>query len=510
MISQVASESRQKRPVTEASADGRELLGRSASVRVFSLPELVSMVFASADQATLAACAVVCRAWKESALDELWKHLDSILPLFRLLFDVEALLLSGLGGELEFDCVSSINDADWTKFRPYTQRVRSIDIDSISLSLFHSNRALLPAAAIHHPFETPLLPHVRKVKCIACCPACQLSVLTFVSQSTVELELGLDLELNVSREETAPLLRSLRRLSPNIQELVISATGLSVVRDVEIPLSEWISSLRQLTKLSLPPYCQSTAIVRAAGELPELKEFNITMNSTVARNREGREMEFWPDAFPKLRRLEWNSSLPRAFQLLQQSPQAQGLESLYLDCSSYDTQVDVPTFTRLIGRACPRLRELSLFLFPDPWKQPAEAFNGPLHVDVLDREASRGPLDMDVLYGLAPCQDLVTLRIGHPFPLTLNESDVNWIGTTRKKLECLVLCVDPDLHRAIESWMGTPISTLPLLAKLLLNLNHLGLYFNERDRMRFPGELHPQHQFKNLETLQVGFSTIQS
>ncbi|KAG8901252.1 hypothetical protein FRC00_008224 [Tulasnella sp. 408] len=327
-------------------------------------------------------------------------------------------------------------------------------------------------------------------------------MIRFVSQSTVELELGLDLGLEVSREETAALFHSLQRLSLNIQELSISATTFSVVSDAEIPLSEWISSLRQLTKLSLPPYYQSKAIVRAAGELKKLKEFKIMADSIVTANQEGRKMEFWPDAFPKLRRLEWNSSLPRAFQLLQPSPQAQALVTLYLDCSSYDPHVDVPTFTRLIGRTCPQLRELSLFLFPDPWKQHVEAFDDPLDLDVLDDEASRGPLDMDALNGLAACQNLVTLRIGHPFPLTLNGNDVHWIGTTWKKLESLVLCVDPDLNRTIEPWMGTPISALPLLAKLLPNLTHLGLYFKESDRMRFSGDLYPKHQFKNLETLQ--------
>lgn len=46
------------------------------------------MVFAFGDQATLAACALVRRLWREPALDELWKHLDSISPLLGLLPDV--------------------------------------------------------------------------------------------------------------------------------------------------------------------------------------------------------------------------------------------------------------------------------------------------------------------------------------------------------------------------------------------------------------------------------------
>ncbi|KAG9021462.1 hypothetical protein FS837_007245, partial [Tulasnella sp. UAMH 9824] len=326
--------------------------------------------------------------------------------------------------------------------------------------------------------------------------------------STVELDLELNLGFDVTREETTALFHSLQRLSPNIQELAIAVTSPSLVTDLEIPLSKWFSSLPKLTKLSLPPYYQSKTIVRAVGELKEVKEFKITTNSVVMADEEGREMEFWPGAFPELRSLEWNSSLPKAFRLLQHSPQAQALESLYFDCSSYDPQLDVPTFTCLIGRTCPQLRELSLFLFPDPWKQHAGASDEPLDTDVLYREASCGPLDMDVLSGLAPCQNLVSLRIGHPFPFTLDESDVHWIGTTWRQLKCLVLCVDPDLNRTIEWWMGTPISTLPLLAKFLPDLTHLGLYFNGRYGMRFSGDLYPQHQFKNLGTLQVGFSTV--
>lgn len=65
--------------------------------------------------------------------------------------------------------------------------------------------------------------------------------MAFVSQSTVELELELDLGFDVTREETTALFHSLQRLSPNIQELAISVTSPSVVSDVEIPLAKWIS-----------------------------------------------------------------------------------------------------------------------------------------------------------------------------------------------------------------------------------------------------------------------------
>lgn len=87
---------------------------------------------------------------------------------------------------------------------------------------------------------------------------------------------------------------------------------------------------------------------------------------------------------------------------------------------------------------------------------------------------------MDALYGLAPCQSLAKIRISHPFTLTLNESDVHWIGTTWKKLECLVLCADINTSsHPINPWMGTSISILPLLADVLPNLTHLDYTFDQ-------------------------------
>ncbi|KIO32335.1 hypothetical protein M407DRAFT_18650 [Tulasnella calospora MUT 4182] len=102
---------------------GGELFEKAASV--FSIPELASMVFAFADQATLAACAVVCPLWKEPALDELWKHLDSVLPLTELLPDVGTLSLS----EEVDDLVRLMRSVDWTKFRSYAQRVRNLNVE---------------------------------------------------------------------------------------------------------------------------------------------------------------------------------------------------------------------------------------------------------------------------------------------------------------------------------------------------------------------------------------------
>ncbi|KAG8961453.1 hypothetical protein FRC00_012217 [Tulasnella sp. 408] len=349
----------------------------------------------------------------------------------KLLFNAKALLQGGR----EYDAISSVRNADWERFSYYARRVRTINIQPGGLRLFHVNKALrLVLASIDYPFGPSLLPHVRKVKWVACCPACQVLMLRATSSSTVDLELDL---------KSVSLIGSLRELAPDLRELALRMTEPTPVGSLEDPLSRWISSLRHLTTLWLPPYYLSKTIVAAAGELKELRELKIIADPSVRPDEEGKEMEFRPDTFPRLRILECNLSLPRAVQLLQPSPRVEALESLYLDCSGHDNQ-SVSTFTHLLGQSGPELREISLILFLDR-RISAESFGQPLEVDVL---------------------------------------------------------YDPDADRLITPEMGTSIFTLALFAELLPNLSHLGLYFRNRDVVRFSGNLHPQHQFKNLRTLQ--------
>lgn len=52
--------------------------------RVLHIPEILSLIFRLSDTATRRNAALVCKAWMEPALDELWRSITP-LPLFRLL-----------------------------------------------------------------------------------------------------------------------------------------------------------------------------------------------------------------------------------------------------------------------------------------------------------------------------------------------------------------------------------------------------------------------------------------
>lgn len=93
--------------------------------------------------------------------------------------------------------------------------------------------------------------------------------------------------------------------------------------------------------------------------------------------------------------------------------------------------------------------------------------------------------------------------------MKLDEGDVRFIGATWKNLECLVLCPRPS---PLGRWpaTGISISVLPLLANALPNLTHLGLLFDFNEKIKYSGTLYPQHQFKNLQMLEVGHSRVPS
>lgn len=54
--------------------------------RALSIPEILQLVLSSGVcRITARNAALTCRLWMEPALDELWKDLDSVLPLFWVL-----------------------------------------------------------------------------------------------------------------------------------------------------------------------------------------------------------------------------------------------------------------------------------------------------------------------------------------------------------------------------------------------------------------------------------------
>jgi hypothetical protein len=58
---------------------------RSSQQRVLAIPELLELVLGFGDHTLQYACALVCQAWSNIALDLLWRDVDGLLNILRIL-----------------------------------------------------------------------------------------------------------------------------------------------------------------------------------------------------------------------------------------------------------------------------------------------------------------------------------------------------------------------------------------------------------------------------------------
>ncbi|KAI0710294.1 hypothetical protein C8T65DRAFT_777735 [Cerioporus squamosus] len=115
-------------------------------------------------RSTLAASALVCRVFSEKALDALWRVLDSIVPLLRL--------LPGTGSRTNIRIYRDISDAAWSRYQGYARRVRELN----SVEATNSSEATISI----HPSTwqillqrlggAPLLPMLRRLETVVMLP----------------------------------------------------------------------------------------------------------------------------------------------------------------------------------------------------------------------------------------------------------------------------------------------------------------------------------------------------
>ena len=68
-----------------ASSPISSLCYRSTAHRVLTIPELLQIIFRFGTRASNVSNALVCRGWREPALDNVWREVDDIYYLLQLL-----------------------------------------------------------------------------------------------------------------------------------------------------------------------------------------------------------------------------------------------------------------------------------------------------------------------------------------------------------------------------------------------------------------------------------------
>ncbi|KAG8913922.1 hypothetical protein FRC01_004319 [Tulasnella sp. 417] len=276
-------------PASEKSSIFRLEAGTTLAIQSTFLtlaPELTAQIFAFADKPTCANAARSCKGLKEFALDQLWKDMPSLLPLFRLL---DELNYTANG----WNFTNGLANADWDKFWSYAERVRAVtvvDRTGGSVQSCHLN----PLLFLHTSSGTltcngarPLLPQLTRLTFHCYHPDGTTIVLPLIGPSLRHLSMTLfktspyTSKIASTTFSTLTSMQSLLRLDS--LEVVIPRSGpipTEPARQAQAVLDRSIAKLlesqKDLQSLRLTPFRPNSPLNQAFVHLSLLRSLVIT------------------------------------------------------------------------------------------------------------------------------------------------------------------------------------------------------------------------------------------
>ncbi|KAG9045734.1 hypothetical protein FS837_005756 [Tulasnella sp. UAMH 9824] len=353
-------------------------------------------------------------AISEVALDELWRDLEDIYPLLKLLIPFDSFYDEYRQDKFEHEeTLYFLRDADWPRFRQYAARVKSIAYHEIAVNVSPPSKEGIALICLYLPYGNCLTPNVRKWWTLSY-SATITPMMPFMSQCLEELKLKISLEAT----ETEDLFLGLTHRTPNLKRLFIESEASP--GDISSSLSRWIWTCLSLEKAHIPRRWQTSTIVTAFGSLPNLLKFGIHWNhSPLESTSVGKDMEVVEGHFQNLQRLGWFSDIKGAANLQQTTCFVESIE-------------------------------------PDEGLELLE-------------------LPVEMFRPLLSCSRLRQLRIHYPGPCILSTSDVEDMGAAWPNMEELVLCPDPDGsdQGTPISWLPCVAIAFPRIRLLGLHFDHL-------------------------------------
>ncbi|KAG9045181.1 hypothetical protein FS837_006874 [Tulasnella sp. UAMH 9824] len=384
---------------------------------------------------------------------------------------------------------ANLSRTDWSRFQSYAKRVRSLSYDSDNLYRDESGPPLPPNAmamlCLHHPDGLPLLPHLETLEWSS--DGSPTSIVSFLSSQVKALEVEI-----VSDSLTVNnFLYAAARKSPNLESFTLKTDKSSI--DVEDALRKAIGTWTALQSLTLPRYYLRPSILEDVASLPNLMYLQHTYWHDPQYDEAAVLRDLPRNPFPKLESFSFNGDPASTCRLIQSHTEFFArLSGLHLTAPYGAGDADIQKFFHHLGKTCPDLLCVKL----DLW---------------LTREFRKedvSPLPLEILESLFPCRGLEVLAIGHPFPVTINETDVERMATAWPSLSIFAVGYEFDSSLPIPGNMGHSLSILSAFAKHFPRMQVLGLFFASEKFVGFQGDLYPEHEFLNLEKLIVGVSAV--
>lgn len=338
---------------------------------------------------------------------------------------------------------------------------------------------------LHHPTGLTILPRLETLTWSSYGPA--TSILPFLSPQVKVLEV----DLAGGPQLINSFFRAIHGRTPNLKTFTLKTPTRAVY--IEEAFQKAVCAWKNLETLKVPPFYLRPSILGAAASLPNLTTLEQDYTHHNPYDEAAVLQKLPENAFPQLTIFGFNCSPASAQKLAQKySGLFTRLTSIHLGDTHGVNNEDVLKFAHHLGKKCVNLTSISLNLR-------------------LGSEPNRGetsPLTFEVLESLFPCRQLQMLEIGHPYPLTINETDVEQMAAAWPKLTVFNVCTEPDPSISVPGHMGNSLQILPAFARHFPQIEDIGLYFAKGHIPRFSGDLYADYEFHKLYKLNVGVSAV--
>ncbi|KAF8523449.1 hypothetical protein BU17DRAFT_43779 [Hysterangium stoloniferum] len=451
--------------------------------RLHNIPYVTSIIFNSADIKTCYACALVCKAWLEPALDELWRVIEQPVALFRLLGPMH--LTRWMAFHIWVYSALVLPSA-WTRFQYYARRIRRFiyieDGTAASRAIFDISVFAEIARTRRHLVVLPYLQHLQW-------QSVHLGYATLfmhaeLSQLTVSLDrFPMDAH---GFEAAATFLCECASRLPDLSELDLRASF--SVSEVEAQLLGMLRCFRRLKKLSLPRFWITTSVLAVVADLPYLERIGWEPFAIWTEHANDVDIINFaePDrSFPELDHISLETSFTCVTRLLEDGTLPTRLTSIMISTIDVVMPRTLQHFFQLCAACYPALTDLVLHLFP-VGKDPLI-----FYYDIISFET------------LQPILAIPTIRsfaLWCPEQLPFTDANLEEIAQRWPDLTHLSLTSDPY----IESHPRLTLSALVSLATHCPRLRHVTLYLD----LTAPFPSSPTSCLSNIQLIDVGTSPI--
>ncbi|KZV72234.1 hypothetical protein PENSPDRAFT_733667 [Peniophora sp. CONT] len=464
----------------------------TAVQRVLVIPELLDIILSCGDRRLHARCALVNRKWSTVALGLLYREIDGLLHVLRILCPMKK--SEPLRHDTEWEFVHSPTATQWSHFMTYARRVRTLQYtgrtrERVADSVF-TDLALTRTS--HRIF-----PNLRALYWLCRGPTRKpLQEVCFMHEGVR------DLRVEISPE---PSVEDLASFAANVTERTPDLTHIYLQPFISVasyyPLLPMLSSLGSLTTITLSRWLLSQSVLVCLSTLPALGCIQFLPDgdapySWATNNPSIMADMFSPlsgDAFPSLRDLSICCTISAAQALLYDSSNSAfpHLTQLYIHSIHIEEPSEVQTFLSALAERYPMLDSLALDILVDVVTAKAE------HID---------PLTFEHLRPLLSLSNLEQLEIRHNLPLIYTAPDLVELGTALPNLFSLTLNCEP----LCTDLPPTTMEVLPVIAEHFPNLRVLGLCVDAETvthNLRTPAPS-SRPRFPALEIINFGTSPI--